>query len=107
MLALIILIPVSFTIPTIFAWWLFEKAGVPGWKTLIPFYNLYIWLKIVKKPMWWYIFLIIPFINVFVYMLLIVEMLKCFNKFSLLDQAIAVLFPIIYLPYLAFSGKSD
>lgn len=107
MLALIILIPVSFTIPTIFAWWLFEKAGVPGWKTFIPFYNLYLWLKIVRKPMWWYIFLIIPFINVFVYMLLIVEMLKCFNKFSLLDQAIAVIFPIIYLPYLAFSGKSN
>jgi signal peptidase I len=103
MLLLFILLPLSFTIPTIFAWQLFEKAGVDGWKTLIPFYNLYVWLKIIKKPLWWYIFLLIPFINVFVYMLMIVEMLKCYNKFGLGEQAIGVIFPFIYLPYLGFS----
>ncbi len=104
MLLLFILIPLSFTVPTIFAWQLFEKAGVDGWKTLIPFYNLYVWLKIIKKPLWWYIFLMIPFINVFVYMLMIVEILKCYNKFGLGEQAIGVIFPFIYLPYLGFSA---
>ena len=107
MLLLIILLPVSFTIPTIFAWYVFEKAGEPGWKTFIPFYNLYIWLKLIKKPMWWYIFLLIPFINVFVYMLMIVEMLKCFKKFGLGQQALAVLFPVIYLPYLGLSDQEE
>ena len=106
MLLLFILIPLSFTIPTIFAWQLFEKAGYDGWKTLIPFYNLCVWLKIIKKPLWWYIFLLIPFINVFVYMLMIVEMLKCYNKFGLGEQAIGVIFPFIYLPYLGFSAKA-
>ena len=59
-------------------WKIFIKAGYPGWYILIPFYNFYIWLKIIKKPLWWYIFLLIPFINVFTILLMIVEILKCF-----------------------------
>lgn len=105
MLALIIFLPVSFTLVALFAWPIFEKAGVPGWKTGIPFYNLYLWLRIIDKPMWWYIFLIIPFINVFMIMLMIVELVKCFGKYSLLEQGGAVLFPFAYLPYLGLSPK--
>ncbi len=100
MLQLLILLPLSFTIPAIFAYQLFEKSGRPGWMTFIPFYNLYVWLQIIKKPIWWYVFLLIPFINVFVFMLMIIEMLKCYGKFSLLNQGVGVIFPFIYLPYL-------
>lgn len=84
---------------------MFEKAGIPGWKVLIPFYNFYVWLKIIEKPLWWYIFLLIPFINVFTIMLMVVEFLKNFKRFSLGHQALAVLFPYIYLPYLGFSKE--
>ncbi len=105
MLILFIILPISFTIPSIFAWKVFEKAGEEGWKTFIPFYNLYIWLKLIRKPMWWYIFLLIPFINVFVFMLMIVEMLKCFGKFGLGQQALGVLFPFIYLPWLGLKSE--
>ena len=52
-------------------WKIFEKAGEKGWIVLIPFYNWYVWLRIIKKPMWWYIFLLVPFINVFVILLMI------------------------------------
>ncbi|HRY32329.1 MAG TPA: S26 family signal peptidase [Bacteroidales bacterium] len=82
---------------------LFNKSGQAGWKVLIPFYNFYIWLKIIKKPWWWYIFLLTPFINVFVIMLMIVELLKCFNKHGLLEQAVGVIFPYFYLPYLGLN----
>jgi signal peptidase I len=103
MLGLIFLLPVSFTIIALFAWPVFEKAGIPGWKTAIPFYNLYVWLQIIDKPLWWYIFLIIPFINVFMIMLMIVELVKCFEKHALWEQGVAVIFPFIYLPYLGLS----
>ncbi len=86
-------------------WKIFEKAGVAGWKSIIPFYNFYIWLKIINKPMWWFIFLIIPFINVFVILLMVVELAKCFKKFGLGAQALSALFPFAYLPYLGFSKK--
>ena len=100
MLELIILLPLLFTIPTIFAWKLFEKADRKGWETLIPYYNLYVFLKIIKKPMWWMALLFFPFLNVFMYMLMLVELVKCFNKFSLGEQFLSVVFPFIYLPYL-------
>lgn len=86
-------------------WKIFNKAGFPGWAVVVPFYNFYIWLKIIKKPLWWYIFLLIPFINVFTVLLMIVELVKCFNKFGLGEQALAVLFPFAYLPYLGYSEK--
>ena len=59
-------------------WKIFEKSGQPGWKAIVPFLNFYIWLKIIKKPLWWYIFILTPFINVFVILLMVVEVLKCF-----------------------------
>ena len=86
-------------------WGLFSKAGQKGWVVLIPFYNFYIWLKIIKKPLWWYIFILVPFINVFTIMLMIVELVKCYNKNGLLAQALSILIPFGYLPYLAFFSK--
>lgn len=100
MLLLIILLPLSFTLPTIFAWKVFEKAGRKGWETIVPFYNLYVFLLIIKKPKWWLALLLFPFLNVFMYMLMLVEMVKCFNKFSLWEQFLGVVVPFIYLPYL-------
>jgi len=105
MLEFIFFLPFSMTIPTIFAWGVFEKAGRKGWETLIPYYNLYVFLKIIKKPFWWYILLWVPYINVFMYMLMLVEIAKCFNKFKLWEQAVAVVFHFIYLPYLGWSKK--
>jgi signal peptidase I len=86
-------------------WRIFEKAGRPGWEAVVPFYNFYIWLKIIHKPIWWYIFIIIPYINIFTLLLMVVETLKCFRKDGLGDQALGVLFPFLYLPYLGFSPK--
>ena len=105
MLGLFFLLPVSFTIIAVFAWGIFEKAGEPGWKTLVPFYNLYVWLQIIEKPLWWYIFLLVPFLNVFMVMLMIVEFAKGFEKNALWEQGVAVIFPFVYLPYLGFSDK--
>jgi len=103
MLELIIFLPLSFTVPTIFGWGVFEKAGRKGWETLIPFYNLYVFLKIIKKPWWWYLLLLFPFINVFMYMLMLVEIAKCFKKFSLWEQFVSVVVPFVYLPYLGWN----
>ncbi|OFY09241.1 MAG: hypothetical protein A2W93_15450 [Bacteroidetes bacterium GWF2_43_63] len=46
-----------------------------------------------------------PYINVFMVMLLIVETLKAFNKHSIGAQILSIMFPFFYLPYLAFNKK--
>jgi signal peptidase I len=86
-------------------WTIFKKAGYKGWESVVPFYNFYIWLKVIRKPLWWYIFLLIPFINIFVILLMIVELCKCFKKYDLGPQALGALFPFAYLPYLGLSQK--
>ncbi len=88
-------------------WRIFEKAGYEGWKAIIPFYNFYIWLKVIRKPLWWYIFIIIPYINVFTLLLMVVETLKCFRKDGLGEQALGVLFPFAFIPYLGFSPHEE
>jgi signal peptidase I len=103
---LYLLLSVLFFIATVIGLYaIFKKAGYHGWEIFVPFYNFYIWLKIIRKPLWWYIFLLIPFINVFVILLMLVEVCKSFKKYGLGAQALGVLFPFIYMPYLGFSGK--
>lgn len=43
------------------AWKIFTKAGVAGWKSLIPIYNVYKFCQIIGISFWVYI-IIIPFI---------------------------------------------
>jgi len=86
---------------------IFMKAGYRGWEALIPLYNFYIWLKVINKPLWWFLFILIPFINVFTVLLMVVETLKCFRRDGLGEQALGVLFPFVFLPLLGFSKKEN
>jgi hypothetical protein len=45
-------------------WKVYEKANQPGWACIIPIYNQYVLLKIVGKPGWWLLLLLIPFVNI-------------------------------------------
>ena len=40
---------------------LFKKANEPGWAAFIPIYNMIIWLRIINKPWWWLLLMIIPY----------------------------------------------
>lgn len=44
--AIIIAIILIYLIPVIAGWKLFKKAGIAGWKSLIPIYNLYLIYKL-------------------------------------------------------------
>ncbi len=86
-------------------WKIFEKAGYKGFWSIISPVNGWFITKIIGKKFWWFIYFLIPFINVFVAMLMIIEIMKCFKKNSLWLQLAGVLFPFIVLPWLGFSKK--
>ncbi len=88
-------------------WKIFQKAGYQGWEAIVPLYNFYVWLKVINKPLWWFLFILVPFINVFTILLMVVETLKCFRKDGLGEQALGVLFPFVFLPWLGFSSKEE
>ena len=42
------------TVIMIIAWWkIFKKAGLAGWKSIIPFYNIYCLFRISGMSGWW------------------------------------------------------
>lgn len=71
---------------------LFEKAGVEGWKALVPGYNFVEWCKIIGQPSWWALLLLIPLVNIFIYAGMAVDMVRSFGKYRLRDSALAVVF---------------
>ena len=61
-------------------WKVFTKAGQPGWASIILIYNLYVWCKIVGRPWWWILLMLIPFVNFIILIILCIDMAKSFGK---------------------------
>jgi hypothetical protein len=84
-------------------WKIFTKAGQPGWAAIIPIYNIYVLLKIVGKPGYWLLLMLIPFVNI-VFAIWSTNMLsKSFGK----DEGFTVgllLLGFVFYPILAFGS---
>ena len=100
MVSLIILgyFSLSFLLYCISWFKIFSRSGQAGWKVLIPIFNIFIFTKIVDKPIWWLaIYLILPL----GYILSSIQVAKLFNK-KLVFIVGLILLPIIFFPLLAF-----
>ena len=84
-------------------WKVFTKAGQPGWASIIPIYNLYIWCKIVGRPWWWILLMLIPLVNFIVAIILCIDLAKSFGKGAGFGIGIALL-GVIFLPILGFGS---
>src|SRR3954466_10720385 len=84
-------------------WKVFTKAGQPGWASIIPIYNLYIWCKIVGRPGWWILLMLIPFVNIIVGIILCIDMAKSFGKGAGFGIGLALL-GVIFIPILGFGS---
>ena len=83
------------------AWVIYTKAGEDGWKGVIPVYNLIILLKIVNKPVWWVILILIPLVNIAIMFIINIALAKSFGKGTGFGIGL-VLLPFIFVPLLAF-----
>ena len=88
-------------------WKLFIKAGEKPIYSLIPFYNLIIMMKIIKRPKWWFILLFIPVINLLMAGVIIIETLRSFGKNSNLDTLIGLVSLGTYITYINYFGSID
>ncbi|HEX5489930.1 MAG TPA: DUF5684 domain-containing protein [Candidatus Udaeobacter sp.] len=84
-------------------WKIYTKAGQPGWACIIPIYNLYIWCKIVGRPAWWIILMLIPFVNFIVGIVLCIDLAKSFGKGVGFGIGLLLL-GIIFFPILGFGS---
>jgi hypothetical protein len=82
-------------------WKVFTKAGKPGWAAIIPIYNMIVLLEIAGKPIWWFILMLIPFVNIVVLIIVLIALARNFGKG--VGFAIGLLLlPFIFYPILGF-----
>jgi len=84
------------------AWWrIFQKAGEPGWASIIPIYNVLVMLKIAGKPLWWFFLLLIPIAGFVVALIVLFAVARRFGKGA--GFALGLIFiPPIFCPLLAW-----
>lgn len=93
---------IALIVVQIAAWWkMFEKAGQPGWAAIIPIYNVVVLLRIAGKPLWWIILLLIPLVNIIVWIMVSVAIANNFGKGTLFGVGLLLL-GIIFYPILGF-----
>jgi len=85
---------------------LFEKAGRPGWKALVPVLNWYEWIDIIGKPKRWLLFLFIPGVGLLIGILMQAELLKSFNQFKWYQTLLGLLGAPFYTPYMSFQEEA-
>jgi hypothetical protein len=83
-------------------WVVFQKAGKPGWHSIIPFLNLYDLTQIAGRPGWWLLLFLVPFLNIIVAIVLSIDIARRFGKGTGFGILLALL-PFIGYSILAFS----
>jgi hypothetical protein len=84
-------------------WKIYTKAGKPGWACIVPIYNIIVILQIIKKPVWWFILLLIPIVNFIILLIMQIQLAKVFGKGVGFGLGLIFLSPI-FLPILAFGS---
>ena len=100
----LILISLLIALVTIIGMWkVFTKAGKPGWASIIPIYNLIVLLEIAGRPLWWFVLLLIPFVNFIVILIIFIDVAKSFGQGTGFGLGLALLGPIFF-PILGFGS---
>jgi len=81
------------------------KAGGDKTKALIPIYNTWEVVKLCSIPKIWFWLQLVPILGQFISLWISIIFTMHFKKVNVIQHALVVFFPFIYLPYLGFSKK--
>jgi hypothetical protein len=86
-------------------WFTFTKAGQHGWTSIIPILNIFVLLKVVKRPLWWVILMLIPCVNIVVWIIVAIDLSKAFGHGGGFAVGL-ILLPPIFLLILGFGSST-
>ena len=105
---LIVILIVAFLGWQIGLWGIFKKAGIAPWKSVVPFYNIWLWTsEVIRKKWWWFVLFLIPYLGIFMFLYMVWETIHHFNKHGYLPLILGTLFFPFFMPYLGFSKKEQ
>ena len=71
---------------------LFEKAGIPGWKALVPGLAAVEWCKMIGRQPRYALWFLFPIVNIFIYAGMVIDMVRSFGKHGFGQAALSVIF---------------
>lgn len=71
---------------------LFEKAGIPGWKALVPGVAAVEWAKMIGRKPQYAFWLLFPVVNFFIYAGMVIDMARSFGRHGFWTSVLAVIF---------------
>lgn len=106
LIGLIVLYVAVIILMIVSQWIIFEKAGQPGWASIVPIYNAYVEItQILRMPPIWFFLLLIPCVNILVaiplFFIIPFKMAEEFGKDAGFGVGLLLL-PFIFFPILAF-----
>ncbi len=86
-------------------WFIFRKAGRPGWASIVPFYNNYVLYDITWGQVWMSLLLLIPVANSVIQIITSVKLCNAFGKGG--GFIVGMIFlPVVFYPILAFDSSA-
>ena len=82
-------------------WRVFAKAGHPGWASIVPIYNLYLWIKIAGHSGWWLLLYLFPLVGTVAHLIISIDAAKAFGEDGLFGVGMWLL-PFVFVPILGF-----
>ena len=86
-------------------WRLYKAAGFNFWQALIPVYNAYVLMQIIRRPKWWVLLLFIPTINLIIFAVIWVETLRSFGWNSTKNTMLVIISAGFYIYALNYSNN--
>ena len=102
-MTILIFLIISYILLSISLYLIFNKAGIPGWKGLVPGLNFLEWNGLIGRPKWHTILLLVPILNIFVFCGMAVSLVRSFNKLDLKHSAAAVVYAPAIFSYLGLN----
>lgn len=78
-------------------WKIFDKAGIAGWKSLIPIYNVYCFYKITWGSGWLFLVLLVPLVGFVFSIITQYRLAKSFDKGIGFTIGLILLSPVFLL----------
>ncbi len=84
---------------------LFKLAGQPAFMAWIPVLSWWYWIKLVGRPSWYMIGMLIPGLNILFSFNITLDLLRSFGKNKFWEQLVGTVFSFILFPTFIFDNK--
>ena len=85
-------------------WKVLEKAGEKRWAAIVPFYNMWVLVRVACREWWRFILFFIPFVSIVALFVISIDVAKNFGKPGWYGGLGLVFLSFIFYPVLGFGS---